>query len=163
MRDIPSIRAQNLKAAEPGYVQGKAHKDCAFAILSAEREDRTFLENIQATNRMRDRLLQSGLPYRATRGSYQGTREDGFCVAFPEGLDSGLDFVMKLAGAYQQDSVLVVDEEGTASLYFTGGGIRVLGKWRQRNLHLINLHKDDYTTDGDRYWIVEPVAAEAAA
>lgn len=64
---------------------------------------------------------------KALRGSYKGKTEISHLIEFQSLQD--LRSILALAGEYSQESILVLDPERNAELYYIGGGIESLGRF----------------------------------
>ena len=111
----------------------KRHGKSGFAILSANRTDKTDEENEQRTKNLISDLSRSGYRYLPVYGGYHGTDgvddsyEPSFMV-FPydregheEEFDGLEDFALDMCGKYNQDSVFIL-RPGCVPHYYDENG-----------------------------------------
>lgn len=96
-------------------------------IMSAERAGAP--DNVARTDRLIVDLHRLGLMAKPVVGVYQGTRETSFVVAVPD--ETALVRACALATLAEQESVLYIDADRTATLLYLATGARVdLGRFR---------------------------------
>lgn len=100
-----------------------------LAVLSAERSTNSAELNAVRTTQLMERLVVDGLAFEPARGMYEGSEERSFVVAVPRDLD--LEYIRALAGMYEQDAILVINEYGDAVIegLLGNGTIVPVGKW----------------------------------
>jgi hypothetical protein len=98
-----------------------------FAVLSAERPERTPEENAAHTQQLGNQLKASGLPFQPTSGAYEGTAEPSYAVQTPT--DGAKAQVNAFAAQHEQKSVLHVDSDRNAAYQYDDGHTEQLGKW----------------------------------
>lgn len=153
MRDIPSIRAQNLRASRLVAIQGARYADYPFAIISAERGDVGVLDNLARTEELAGVLRASPYPFKRVRGVYRGTGEASFVVVLSQHVGDDLDWLRARAREFQQESILFVDGGKAFLEFLADGSSEELGTWQQATPEYA-MAQDDYTTDGERFYVV---------
>lgn len=104
-----------------------------FVIISAELAAKSTEYNAVATVGLVNGLTRLGVPFTPAIGSYKGRTEKSFLVELGEHGD--YDEVRDLAAHYNQESILLVDDQGEASLiYLVGGGVDIIGQWQWAGL-----------------------------
>lgn len=85
-------------------------------IFSVEKTELTDRENMVATAEVEDTLTSSDIPYNKVEGCFDGVTEQSFIVsANYEGR------VKEYCQAFNQDSYLLIDANGTAALFTSEG------------------------------------------
>lgn len=111
-------------------------------------------DNLHRMAHLAGRLKQMGADWHLAVGSYKGAVEQSVVI---EGLtEHGVLTARIMAGDYHQECILVVDEDGTASLVEPDGSTQHAGGWREVSQTLA-VTKEGWTTYGGRWFIVEPV------
>ena len=124
-----------------------------FVIVSAELSHLSAEENDQRSEALEAMLEAKHLSYKPVLGCYKGKRENSFLV-----LAAGryvFSEVMSLARAYGQESILYVDSDRAATLYFLDDRAPVgLGLYREVSEQAA-LQQDAYTYDPQTagYWV----------
>lgn len=98
-----------------------------FVVFSAERHELPAEQNGARHDFLVRQLSAAGLSFDASlRGRYKGSQERSILVLIPEG-DGSQEFstVLRIARAFQQESVLYVDGEREACLRYLDGE----GRW----------------------------------
>ncbi len=91
-----------------------------------------------------------GLKYQEAYRFYKGTNENSYMILVPE--DSTLNEVRKLARDYNQESILIIDEDRKARLEFTQTGSTVqLGTWTEISA-LEARERENWTLIGGSYY-----------
>ena len=104
-------------------------------IFSVSRETNSNEINLSNTNRIMETLDTLEISFRLLKGSYtysngETYRETSIKVDHVDRYTHSL--LLDLASYYRQESVLRVDHNGKASLYYLEGGeIIQLGKWKK--------------------------------
>lgn len=139
----------------------KRHGDHGFAILTANRSDADSETNERKTRELISDLRDSGYRYLPVYGGYIGTDgvEDDYepsFILFPYDTRSKsfADFepfkklVLELCGKYNQDSVLVMEPNGTPN-YYDRDGMKV-NKSSSLELFLNDPHRSFFTSFKDK-------------
>jgi len=105
------------------------HTQPAYIISASHVED-SQKQNDEATSLLELGLTRHKIPHKPVRGHYLGADEDSFlCV--PRN-DDDERLLLSFARIYCQESVLYLDEDRNATLFFTVGNDRInLGKFRE--------------------------------
>jgi len=121
-----------------------------FIILSAELSTLSARNNHQRTELLDSMLQELELPYKQIQGCYKGSTEESFMVIFKneEEFEAIKDFAFK---SFDQESILVRDYKGEASLLYQNGKTEVLGKFKQVN-DVSNLYA--YSVVNGEYWTI---------
>jgi hypothetical protein len=90
--------------------------------------------------------------FKSVLGSYNGVQENSYVV--DASTDNALNDVLELAVNYNQESILIVDENRIASLYFIKTGLTTkLGNFT--SISALEASKlDNWTLDGTDYYSV---------
>lgn len=124
----------------------------AFIIFSVFKADRTDVQNGCRHAVVHKHLTNHGVPFKEVDGQYGGEHEKSFLVG-----SSDYDLVYGLAQEYEQESILLVDEDRQATLRFVGD---YTGE--SNDLHLGTFERTyhpkgrDYTFDPstNQYWVI---------
>lgn len=99
-------------------------------ILSAELDNRVYVTNKQATDRMNDLLNRANITFNIGQGSYKGSKEVSFICLPKNQLE--IDTLKHLAfNLFNQESILHQDSNGQAYLVYSDDTEVTLGKLRQ--------------------------------
>lgn len=93
-----------------------------LVILSAERVEHDRRENRRRTRKLEKRLLSNNFNIMPALGMYKGVSERSIVV-----LTKHFEEMLDVAGDYQQESILVVNEHNSASLIYHDGRSENLG------------------------------------
>ena len=111
---------QVMPTAKPealGYgIQDWSHDKLPLAIVSAYTADCTEFENRQKTVELLSRFAGCGIAFGIVQGCYKGQREQSVLVELRDALD--WQRVLQAAAAFKQESVLYIDSDRIASLYY---------------------------------------------
>lgn len=132
-----------------------------YSLISAELTDKDPRMNVNRSIAMEQMLQSMGVPYARTKGSFQGSSERSFAVQTPNDLLRAR--IEALAGKFNQQSVIHVDENGNANYKDLGddqqsGHIGTMQKVSQADAELAK----GWTRDkqGNYYTIKLPAPAE---
>ena len=121
-----------------------------FLFLSAELENNK--DNKANTKELESHLMRSGLKFDRVEGCYKGVTENSFRVELSMKDYSLLSYLaFKL---YQQDSVMVVDNENNANLHYGNGHRHSIGKLIQTDEATAKA-EDAYSIINGAFYIVE--------
>ena len=95
-------------------------------IISAENAAADRYTNQERTSQLRSRLLQLGLPFDGISGVFKGKEEIQFLVVTKD-----LELMKKLAKEFSQNAILSCDANRTATLHFSNGIEKNVGKLKQ--------------------------------
>lgn len=99
-------------------------------ILTAEQAGKSFESNRQATETMAGVLSDLGIPHKQTLGVFEGVENQSFVVVVRN--QEELESIKSLAfGSFNQDAVLHQDANGRASLFYSNGTRKSIGKLEQ--------------------------------
>ena len=99
-------------------------------ILSAELDNRVYITNREATNKLNELLEESNIRFNTALGSYNGEKESSF-VCLPKNQNE-VDLIKWLAfNKFNQESILYQDSNGQAYLEYEDGVSVTLGKLRE--------------------------------
>jgi len=119
-------------------------------ILSTDRHD--VEQGVNSANFIQflEVLEKVGVPYLRTRGSYDGYEERGFIL---EDNKRNREIAFGAMEFYNQDCILIMDNEGTGTLHFQEGGLKKIGKLKV----LTEKPQGDYTKvlDSSEYFTFE--------
>ena len=167
---IRDIRAPAGMTGDRAAIQGflrllpenplQQSRGAPFSVLSAELSTLTAEENANLTDALQLRLQVSGFQFGPVEGCYKGTREAAFAVITPTYLDRMT--VDSLARKYQQESVLHVDSDRTAQLFFLDTGTHGdAQRWAQVTEDHATA-RDAWTRDQfGNYYMLQPIASKS--
>jgi hypothetical protein len=117
-----------------------------FALFSAERSNKTFAENTDNTCAVACELVHRDIPFKVVIGCYKGVKELTFLVH-----GDNYQVAYELAKRYEQESILVVDENRNATLGYLDGRPDERYKWAEASPNNLG---DAYTLDPETgiYW-----------
>lgn len=123
-----------------------------FIILSAELDTLTELENNRRTANLASCLRELNLNHKVIEGCYKGSTEISFLVTFKneDEYNTIKDFGLV---NFSQDSILVRNYKGEASLVYGNGNTVSLGKFKQVSEEEATKQDAFSKVDGN-YWIV---------
>lgn len=134
-----------------------------FVILSAQCADLSDDINLWRTASMRRQLHNSALlgPVLPVLGKYNGIEERSFLVFLPGGNEhrAAFDELLRIAARWQQESILYVDANRYASLYYphADGMIHTachLGRWIEVSKGVASDLEAFTETEDGRIWAV---------
>lgn len=100
-------------------------------------------------NGLAERFIKP-IGFKKVQGAYKGQLEDSYLVLANE--DTYLNTVRKLAKLYNQESILIVNEDRKAYLEYIGTGKQVyIGQWTSID-SLTAQSLDNWTLDGVNYY-----------
>tara|TARA_R110000765_G_scaffold412468_1_gene512120 strand:+ start:454 stop:879 length:426 start_codon:yes stop_codon:yes gene_type:complete len=128
----------------------------SFVIISAERFTNTIEENKKNHLDLWLQLKRDGFSIKEVEGVYQGTSEKSIIVILNKRwLAVELATFKNYAAIFDQESILFVDEERTASLIFTKGGLsEKLGKFIAVPKGIAT-QMSNYTFDGQDHYVCD--------
>lgn len=98
-------------------------------IFSAERKEELPEVNRQRSEFVRRVLDRDSIPHEMVRGRYDGAEETSILVHAEPGSERAMR-CERLAFAWDQESVLEVNQNRMARLRYRDGSITPLGRWR---------------------------------
>jgi hypothetical protein len=130
-------------------------------ILSAERAGLRPSQNEWRTTRLRRDLAMDGVAYSEADGCYSGTCERSFIVVTKGGEGSDdWGYVVRKAREWHQESVLHVDANGYATLYFLETGKHEpLGSFQELPEAVAKQASAFTRTRDGRYFVAFPLGA----
>ncbi len=122
-------------------------------IMSAEYYTESEESNKERTSDLYDLIRDSGMGFKMVVGSYKGVMEQSFLVVYSN--DQELALLNNFAKSFQQESILVLDEDRNASLmYCKDRKIEALGRLREVTKEKAR-ELDAYTLTNDAYFTIK--------
>lgn len=104
-----------------------------FAIISAERDYFEPSQNAIRSQQLAAELAEIAFDFHPVLGSYKGTTEKSFLVELADRED--YDYLRDLAQKNEQESILIVDKDGSSTLlYMDNGEAEHIGQWQWAGL-----------------------------
>lgn len=127
-----------------------------FVIISAENANESKEVNAKKHNELMAQLKRDKFSIKEVEGVYHGTKEKSILVVLNQKwLAVELATFKNYAAIFNQESILFVDEERTASLIFPQGGLsEKLGKFIAVSKG-IAIQMSNYTFDGKDHYVCD--------
>jgi len=114
-----------------------------FVIVSAKTKNQSDIETFRQNHALKEYLSFHGYRYKLVSGRYNGEDEASFLLPNISEADA-----LSIATLFNQESILVVDENREARLVFTNDSEPTSLGWFTRGES-----KDNFTLDGDIKYI----------
>lgn len=125
----------------------------AFIVMSAESAQHPVL-NLRNTLEMIDTIESQGYAYKVGTGVYKGKGET--CVQFffhEDRLHEALLMASDLLDRYKQECILLVEDNGEASLLYANSAATPSGQWAETD-RLAVQDGDAHTEIDGRYYVL---------
>lgn len=118
-----------------------------FALFSAYLTSLDSVENERRTQFLAQQLTAAEVDWSNVTGAYKGSHEVSFLALLPNGDDSyAFRTVERLCRAYGQESLLYVDGQRQATLYYLDGRVEPIGVFHAVT-EVDALERDGWTRD----------------
>lgn len=124
-----------------------------FLMLSASKATNHYIINLRNTLELVNTIDLMGATFDVCYGYWEGHREDSVRLhCTPDTLEQALGFASDVMDAFEQDSILYVDDQGRGYLLTPDGNSVFIGMWHQVTARGAR-NFDSYTIINGQYYV----------